>query len=109
MQKFDSLTRRNCNFGSLGWIGDVALFLIDEVHLLSDSRGAALEAIVCRMKMIARYPEMRDYAIARLRLVAVSATIPNIGDIGECSHTLFFQMQVGEDIDRLLDVVQLSG
>lgn len=31
--------------------------------------------------MVSRYPEMRGYPISNLRIVAVSATIPNIEDI----------------------------
>lgn len=57
--------------------------LIDEVHLLSDPRGAALEAVISRLKMVSKYPEMRGYPISSLRIVAVSATIPNIEDIAE--------------------------
>lgn len=37
----------------------VALVLIDEVHLLNDSRGAVLEAgVVSRIKMIGALPSM---------------------------------------------------
>jgi hypothetical protein len=38
----------------------VALVLIDEVHLLNErGRGAALEAgVVCRIKMVSQFPEM---------------------------------------------------
>jgi len=75
------MTRRNRSLGGLDWIGDVSLVLIDEVHLLSDPRGAALEAVICRIKMVSKYPEMRGYPISKLRIVAVSATIPNIEDI----------------------------
>jgi ATP-dependent DNA helicase HFM1/MER3 len=39
----------------MSFFGDIALVLIDEVHLLNETRGAALEAIVSRMKMLARY------------------------------------------------------
>ena len=38
----------------------VALVLIDEVHLLNESRGAALEAgVVSRIKMVSRLPSMQ--------------------------------------------------
>ena len=38
----------------------VALLLIDEVHLLNESRGAALEAgVVSRIKMVSRLPSMQ--------------------------------------------------
>jgi superfamily II helicase len=39
----------------------VALVLIDEVHLLNESRGAALEAgVVSRIKMIGALPSMSE-------------------------------------------------
>lgn len=38
----------------------VALLLIDEVHLLNDSRGAALEAgVVSRIKLVSKLPSMQ--------------------------------------------------
>ena len=54
-EKFDSLTRKRKDSGGMSFFGDIALVLIDEVHLLNETRGAALEAIVSRMKMLARY------------------------------------------------------
>lgn len=82
LQKFDSLTRRHRDHGVLSFFGDIALLLIDEVHLLSDPRGAALEAVVSRMKMLSRYPELKGCPIASIRMMAVSATIANIEDLG---------------------------
>ncbi|MFL5587016.1 MAG: DEAD/DEAH box helicase, partial [Ktedonobacteraceae bacterium] len=49
----------------------VKLFLLDEVHVLKDSRGATLEAVVSRMKSIG----------SNVRFVALSATVPNSEDI----------------------------
>ncbi|CAI5470957.1 unnamed protein product [Closterium sp. Yama58-4] len=82
-EKFDSLTRKHRDRGGLTLFGDIALLLIDEVHLLSDPRGAALEAIVSRLKMLSRYPEMSNSPISSIRFVAVSATIPNLHDIAD--------------------------
>ncbi|EFJ14665.1 hypothetical protein SELMODRAFT_119598 [Selaginella moellendorffii] len=82
-EKFDSITRRNKDHGGLSFFADVGLFEIDEVHLLHEPRGAALEAVVSRMKMLSRYPEMGGCPLSTIRFVAVSATIPNIEDIGE--------------------------
>lgn len=45
---------------------------IDEVHLLAEERGSTLEVVVSRMKRLANPP----------RFIAVSATIPNIHDVG---------------------------
>ncbi len=49
----------------------VKLFLIDEVHILKEDRGACLEAVVSRMKSIG----------SDVRFVALSATVPNSEDI----------------------------
>jgi ATP-dependent DNA helicase HFM1/MER3 len=48
----------------------VKLFLIDEVHILKEERGASLEAVVSRMK-----------SVGGVRFVALSATVPNSDDI----------------------------
>ncbi|KAG7033104.1 DExH-box ATP-dependent RNA helicase DExH17, partial [Cucurbita argyrosperma subsp. argyrosperma] len=82
-EKFDAVTRYHIKDGGLGFFGDIALVLIDEVHLLNDPRGAALEAIVSRIKMISRNPEMKSSPLSHVRFLAVSATIPNIGDLAE--------------------------
>ncbi|XAR51890.1 DNA helicase [Bertholletia excelsa] len=82
-EKFDAVTRYRINYGGLSFFSDIMLVLIDEVHLLNDPRGAALEAIVSRIKMLARKPEMKSSALAKVRLIAVSATIPNITDLAE--------------------------
>ena len=66
----------------------VKLFMIDEVHQLNDEgRGPTMEAIVSRMKTIQSSLtwEMKGESRARnsLRLIAVSATIPNIADVSD--------------------------
>ncbi|KAG8635010.1 DExH-box ATP-dependent RNA helicase DExH17 isoform X2 [Manihot esculenta] len=82
-EKFDAVTRYRIKDGGLGFFSDIALLLIDEVHLLNDPRGAALEAIVSRIKMLAHNPEMKSSSLSCIRFLAVSATIPNIEDIAE--------------------------
>ncbi|EPS65628.1 hypothetical protein M569_09143, partial [Genlisea aurea] len=82
-EKFDAVTRYRIRDGGLSFFSDVAVVLIDEVHLLNDPRGAALEAIVSRIKMLARKPEMQSSPLSQVRFLAVSATIPNINDLGE--------------------------
>ncbi|KAJ7085715.1 Sec63 Brl domain-containing protein [Mycena belliarum] len=68
-EKWDSLTR---NWGDHGQIlSQIQLFLVDEVHILNESRGSTLEVVVSRMKT-------RGSAV---RFVLVSATVPNIQDI----------------------------
>ena len=68
-EKWDSVTRKWKDHAKL--MRMVRLFLIDEVHILRDSRGATLEAVVSRMKSIA----------SNVRFVALSATAPNSDDI----------------------------
>jgi replicative superfamily II helicase len=62
----------------------ISLLLVDEVHTLSDSRGACLEALITRMK----------YS-STLRIVAVSATLDkvslqNLGQWLECPRPFSF-------------------
>jgi ATP-dependent DNA helicase HFM1/MER3 len=68
-EKWDSITRKWIDHHKL--VQMVKLFLIDEVHILKDVRGATLEAVVSRMKTMG----------ANVRFVALSATIPNSHDI----------------------------
>ncbi|KAI4366867.1 hypothetical protein MLD38_022679 [Melastoma candidum] len=82
-EKFDAVTRYRMKNGGLSFFSDIALLLIDEVHLLNDPRGAALEAIVSRMKMLSRNPDLKLSPLASVRLLAVSATIPNVEDLAE--------------------------
>ncbi|KAK1567272.1 hypothetical protein Q3G72_010178 [Acer saccharum] len=82
-EKFDAVTRYHIKDGGLSFFSDITLILVDEVHLLNDPRGAALEAIISRIKMLARKPEMKSSPLASVRFLAVSATIPNIEDLAE--------------------------
>ncbi|KAF5357923.1 hypothetical protein D9756_001436 [Leucocoprinus leucothites] len=75
-EKWDSLTRTwqdNCSI-----LAQIQLFLVDEVHILNESRGSTLEVVISRMK--ARNESMR--------FLLVSATVPNIRDIANwiCSN-----------------------
>lgn len=76
------MSRYRVTSGGLGFFSDIALVLIDEVHLLNDPRGAALEAVVSRIKILSSNHELRSSPLASVRLLAVSATIPNIEDLG---------------------------
>ncbi|KAH6771509.1 DNA helicase ROCK-N-ROLLERS [Perilla frutescens var. hirtella] len=82
-EKFDAVSRYRIKDGGLSFFSDISLVLIDEVHLLNDPRGAALEAIVSRIKMLACNLEMKSSPLSRVRFLAVSATIPNISDLAE--------------------------
>ncbi|SMR48968.1 unnamed protein product [Zymoseptoria tritici ST99CH_1E4] len=68
-EKWDSMTRKWKDHQKLMQM--VKLFLIDEVHILKEDRGASLEAVVSRMKSIG----------SDVRFVALSATVPNSQDI----------------------------
>lgn len=76
-EKWDSATRRWTDHVAL--IGACALVVVDEVHTLGEDRGAALEAVVARMKAASRAPQIvsRGWPAAALRIVALSATIPD--------------------------------
>ncbi|CAA7397582.1 unnamed protein product [Spirodela intermedia] len=82
-EKFDAMTCHRIRAGGISFFSDISLVLIDEVHLLNDPRGAALEAIVSRIKMLSRIPDMESCPLANVRFLAVSATIPNIEDLAE--------------------------
>ena len=68
-EKWDSMTRKWKDHVKLFQL--VKLFLIDEVHILKDVRGATLEAVVSRMKSVG----------CNVRFIALSATVPNSEDI----------------------------
>lgn len=68
-EKWDSMTRKWKDHMRLMQL--VKLFLIDEVHILKETRGATLEAVISRMKNIG----------SNVRFVALSATVPNSEDI----------------------------
>ncbi|OAX80744.1 hypothetical protein ACJ72_04918 [Emergomyces africanus] len=68
-EKWDSMTRKWKDHIKLMQL--VKLFLIDEVHILKETRGATLEAVVSRMKSVD----------PNVRFVALSATVPNSEDI----------------------------
>lgn len=71
-EKWDVVTRKGGE-GSLAAI--VGLIIIDEVHLLADERGAVIESIVARTQ---RQVESTQRPV---RLVGLSATLPNYKDV----------------------------
>jgi ATP-dependent DNA helicase HFM1/MER3 len=68
-EKWDSITRKWKDHEKLMQL--VKVFLIDEVHILKEDRGAVLEVVVSRMKSIG----------TDVRFVALSATVPNFHDV----------------------------
>ncbi|KAI0053920.1 P-loop containing nucleoside triphosphate hydrolase protein [Auriscalpium vulgare] len=68
-EKWDSLTRSWSDHNHI--LGQIQLFLVDEVHILNEIRGSTLEVVVSRMKTRG----------AAVRFLTVSATVPNISDV----------------------------
>lgn len=86
-EKWDLLTRKWNDYSRLFEL--VKLLLVDEIHTLRERRGATLEVVITRMNLLCE----------SLRIIAVSATIPNIEDISqwlkpkkqdEAARVLFF-------------------
>ena len=70
-EKWDATTRKWKDHFKLMHL--VKLFLIDEVHILKESRGASLEAVVSRMKSVG----------SGMRFIALGATVPNSDDVAK--------------------------
>lgn len=104
-EKWDSVTKSWRQHISL--LGLVDLILIDEIHHLGDDRGCTLETIIVRMEVLneefkrkmsqdtgctvskyCRFITFCHYLTVyvsriRARIIALSATFPNIRDVGE--------------------------
>ena len=71
-EKWDIITRKS---GDRTYTQLVRLVIIDEIHLLHDHRGPVLESIVARtVRQIETTQEM-------IRVVGLSATLPNYEDV----------------------------
>lgn len=71
-EKWDIVTRKS---GDRTYTQLVRLIIIDEIHLLHDDRGPVIEALVARtLRQIETTQEM-------VRLVGLSATLPNFEDV----------------------------
>ncbi|KAL3845926.1 hypothetical protein ACJIZ3_003329 [Penstemon smallii] len=71
-EKWDIITRKS---GDRTYTQLVKLLIIDEIHLLHDNRGPVLESI------IARTVRQIETTKEHIRLVGLSATLPNYEDI----------------------------
>ena len=71
-EKWDVITRKSTD---TSYTNLVRLIIIDEIHLLHDERGPVLESIIART--IRRMEQTNDY----VRLVGLSATLPNYEDV----------------------------
>ncbi|KAI5074534.1 hypothetical protein GOP47_0010495 [Adiantum capillus-veneris] len=71
-EKWDIITRKS---GDRTYTQMVRLLILDEIHLLHDNRGPVLESIVARtVRQIETTQDM-------IRLVGLSATLPNYEDV----------------------------
>mmetsp|Transcript_31856 Transcript_31856/g.77625 ORF Transcript_31856/g.77625 Transcript_31856/m.77625 type:complete len:2179 (-) Transcript_31856:255-6791(-) len=71
-EKWDIITRKN---GERTYTQLVKLVIIDEIHLLHDDRGPVLESIV------ARSIRQTESTQQHIRIVGLSATLPNYKDV----------------------------
>ena len=53
----------------------IGLVIIDEIHLLADERGAVIESVVARLHRLVESTQQS------MRLVGLSATLPNYSDV----------------------------
>ncbi len=74
-EKWDVVTRKST--GDTELVQKVRLLIIDEVHMLHDERGAVLESLVARTE---RQVESTQTLI---RIVGLSATLPNYVDVAD--------------------------
>ena len=74
-EKWDVITRKST--GDTALVQKVRLLIIDEVHMLHDERGAVLESLVARTQ---RQVESTQSLI---RIVGLSATLPNYIDVAD--------------------------
>ncbi|KAF8493511.1 Sec63-domain-containing protein [Gautieria morchelliformis] len=74
-EKWDVVTRKPTGEGELA--SKVKLLIIDEVHLLNEERGAVIETIV------ARTLRQVESTQSLIRIVGLSATLPNYIDVAD--------------------------
>ncbi|XP_038143230.1 U5 small nuclear ribonucleoprotein 200 kDa helicase-like [Cyprinodon tularosa] len=74
-EKWDIITRKG---GERTYTQLVRLIIIDEIHLLHDDRGPVLESLVART--------IRNVELTQedVRLIGLSATLPNYEDVATC-------------------------
>uniref|UniRef100_A0A8B9LFW8 U5 small nuclear ribonucleoprotein 200 kDa helicase n=1 Tax=Astyanax mexicanus TaxID=7994 RepID=A0A8B9LFW8_ASTMX len=74
-EKWDIITRKG---GERTYTQLVRLIIIDEIHLLHDDRGPVLESLIART---IRNVELTQEEV---RLIGLSATLPNYEDVATC-------------------------
>ncbi|CAF0809302.1 unnamed protein product [Adineta steineri] len=77
-EKWDVVTRKS--IGDTKFVQSVRLLIIDEIHLLHEDRGPVIEALVARtLRQVEQTQEL-------IRIVGLSATLPNYTDIAQFLH-----------------------
>lgn len=94
-ERWDSITRRWKEKTVFDVVNSVSLVLLDEIHTVHEERGAALEAMVSRMKAIQAGRQLQkglhgngsesssqEQSFLRFstRFIAISGTLPNVAD-----------------------------
>ena len=74
-EKWDVITRKGT--GDVALVQKVKLLIIDEVHLLHDERGSVIESLV------ARTLRQVEATQSLIRIVGLSATLPNYVDVAQ--------------------------
>jgi ATP-dependent DNA helicase HFM1/MER3 len=81
-ERWDVISRKWRDYSSL--IGNINLFMIDEIHLLNEeTRGGTLEAVVARLKLLSTIRLFENTPLKNFRIIALSATIPNLNEVAE--------------------------
>ena len=73
-EKWDGISR---SWQTRNYVQDVALLVIDEIHLLGDERGPVLEVIVSRTNFISSHTEQG------VRVVGLSTALANARDLAD--------------------------
>lgn len=73
-EKWDGISR---SWQTRDYVRDVALIVIDEIHLLGEDRGPVLEVIVSRTNFIASHTERT------LRIIGLSTALANARDLAD--------------------------
>ncbi|GAA5924697.1 uncharacterized protein JCM15063_005710 [Sporobolomyces koalae] len=76
-EKWDVVTRKGAGSGEGEVAEKVKLLIIDEVHLLHEDRGAVIESIVARTQ------RQVESSQSLIRVVGLSATLPNYVDVAD--------------------------
>jgi ATP-dependent DNA helicase HFM1/MER3 len=90
-------------------LDNIGLLLIDEIHVLNENRGSCLEGLLTRfqaMQMLKRENSVRK-PIAKLRILALSATVVNMNDIAQWLDAKCFEF--GEEYRPIPVSLQVIG